>query len=325
MPVPTTGNFNIFGTANTTIQGAIVEGGASGASTQTDFNSLINLASISKFDPLYSGDVVELNNITQSIQFRNYPKNFTAVNIGTNLGSGFSSSSAACSSGGSIATVYLSDGGIQSLYEAFINGKILWANTSLTTPFDGGNLWFKTTTGINDGDSFQIGTDGFIQSWGGTCAVINNPAISCGVSTSYKGGQSYPSESAINLGSATGITWLNISPRDVPDRFIVLWDNVRVIDTGYVGSQYYNFGGLGRTWFKNQLAGKLDPTLLVTYPNFTEFPDDGYPLVTSVNFYYSFNKSNSNPTSALVRVYAPGQGTVWSFNLGCPGSGQPIV
>jgi len=324
MPVPTSGNFDMFGGSNTTIQGAIVEGGGS-AGSLTTFNNLINVSNINKFDPDYAGDIVELNQINRTTQYRGYPKNFTSVNIGTNLGSGFSSSSLACSNSGSIATVYLSDGGIQSLYEAFLNGKRLWSNTALTTPYNGGNLWFKTSSLANNGDSFQIGTDGFISAWGGTCALIGTPAISCGVSTSYTGGQAYPSESSINLGTNTGTVWLAISPRDVPDRFIVLWNSTRVIDTGYRGSLIYNFGGTGRNWFKNQLNGKLDPVLLVTYPNFTEFPDDGYPLVQNSLTSVSFNKNNSTPTSALVRVYAPGSGTLWSFNLGCPGSGEPIV
>jgi hypothetical protein len=307
----------MFGASNTTIQGAIVEGGGN-AGALTTFNNLITFSNVNLFDPLYSGQLITLTQVRQSLQYRNYPKFFTAVTIVTNLGSGYSSQSNACQGSGNIATVYLSEGGDQGLYSAFSNGKRLWSNTSLTTPFNGGNLWFKTSTGANNGDSFQVGTDGFIQQWGGSCAIISNPGVSCNTPVNYSGGQNYPSEFAINLGSSTGNVTLSITPLEVPDRFIVFWNSATVIDTGYRGSTSYDIGGIDRNDFKNSLAGKLDPLLLVTYPNFTEFPDDGYPRVNAATN-FTFNKNLSSPNGALVRVYAPTLGTRWTFNLGCPG------
>lgn len=317
MPVPTVGDFNMFGGSNTTIQGAIVEGGGS-AGALTDFNSLINFSNINLFDPLYSGNVVQLNQITRSEQYRNYPKFFTTANIYTNLGTGFSSDSVACSNSGNLTNVYLSDGSIQSVYEAYLNGKRLWANTSLTTPYNGGNLWFKTSASANSGDSFQIGTDGFIQAWGSSCTIPSSPSVSCGSPTNYSGGNAYPSETSINVGSGTGTVSLSFVPESIPDRFIVIWNNAIVIDTGYRGLLTYNFGGGNRSWFTSQLLGKLDPVLLVTYPNFTEFPDDGYPLVSNTFGALTFNKNLSSPTFALVRVYAPASRTRWNFTLSCP-------
>lgn len=317
MPVPTVGDFNMFGGSNTTIQGAIVEGGGS-AGALTDFNSLISFSNINLFDPLYAGNVVQLNQITRSEQYRNYPKFFTTANIYTNLGTGFSSDSVACSNSGNLTNVYLSDGAIQSVYEAYLNGKRLWANTSLTTPYNGGNLWFKTSASANSGDSFQIGTDGFIQAWGSSCTIPSSPSVSCGSPTNYSGGNAYPSETSINVGSGTGTVSLTFVPESLPDRFIVIWNNAIVIDTGYKGLLAYNFGGGNRSWFTSQLLGKLDPVLLVTYPNFTEFPDDGYPLVSNTFVTHTFNKNLSSPTFALVRVYAPASRTRWNFTLLCP-------
>ncbi len=72
MPVPTSGSFNMFGTANTTIQGAIVEGGGN-ASGATDFIALRNLATVSRFDPTYAGNITSLSQVTSSNQFRGYP------------------------------------------------------------------------------------------------------------------------------------------------------------------------------------------------------------------------------------------------------------
>lgn len=319
MPVPTSGNFDMFGTSNTTIQGAIVEGGASGASSSTDFNNLKGLASINKFDPVYAGNVATLFEVVESNQFRNYPKTSTAITIGTNLGSGFSSSSVACSSTGSIATVYVSDGGVQGLYEIFQNGKRLWTNSSLTTPYNGNNLWFKTSSLANNGDSFQIGTDGFISSWGGTCAIINTPGLSCSNNQEYNGENNYPTDIAVSLGSSTGTVTLTYDPDGAPDRFIVYWNNNVVIDTGYRSNNVltYDFGRPGRSSFTSSLTGKTDPILGVTYPNTTNFPDDGYPRVTQTAS-ASFTKNLASPTSALVKVYGPMNSTIWNFTLSCP-------
>ena len=143
--------------------------------------------------------------------------------------------------------------------------------------------------------------------------------IACGVESSYGGGQSYPSSEDILLGSALGTVILYPTPLSVPDRFIVFYNQVRVIDTGYISSDpsFHNPGGPGRITFKNNLTGKIDPVLGITYPNLTYFPEDGYPLVYSIEpkFFY---KSLPGVTEAQVRVYAPSMGTSWSYVLTCP-------
>jgi hypothetical protein len=318
MPVPTSGNFNMFGVSNTTIQGAIVEGGGS-AGALTTFNGLINVSNVNLFDPQYSGGILGLTDVSESTQYRGYPKLFTAVSIGTNLGSGFASSSAACTSTGSISTIYISEGNGQSLYQAFINGKRLWSNTSLTTPFNGNNLWYKTTGTANNGDSFQVGTDGFIQQWGTGCATTSNPGVSCNVQSAYTGGQEYPTEIVVSLGSSTGTVNLTINPIAIPDRFIVIWNSNRVIDTGYRSNRASNYvspGGISRSEFTSELVGKVDPVLGTTYPDTINFLD-GYPNVLSITS-FSFLKNLATPTFAIVRVYGPLTGTEWSFTLSCP-------
>jgi hypothetical protein len=73
MPVPISGDFNIFGTSNTTIQGAIVEGGASSAASSTDFNTLKSLSDVSKFNSTYAGSITNLSQVTNALQYRGYP------------------------------------------------------------------------------------------------------------------------------------------------------------------------------------------------------------------------------------------------------------
>ncbi len=82
MGVPTLGNFSMFGSGdNTTIAGAIVEGGANAGTVAaaTDFNTLKGLADITKFDANFSEGASTLTQITKTIQFRGYPATIIAT------------------------------------------------------------------------------------------------------------------------------------------------------------------------------------------------------------------------------------------------------
>lgn len=143
--------------------------------------------------------------------------------------------------------------------------------------------------------------------------------IPCGTLVPYSGGQSYPTTETIGLGEDIGDVDLNYDAISVPDRFIVRWDGSVVIDTGYRGSSSYDFGGGLRSDFTSSLLGEIDPITLNTYPDFTTYPDDGYPrIVGPGSGTASFNKNLTTPTIATVEVYAPMTTTVWSFTLGCP-------
>tara|TARA_R100000742_G_scaffold4174_1_gene1274 strand:- start:1054 stop:2544 length:1491 start_codon:yes stop_codon:yes gene_type:complete len=74
MGVPTSGSFSMFGNSdNTTIQGAITEGGGSVASVD-NLNALIAASNVSLFNTTYSGDLSgSLSNVTNANQYRGYP------------------------------------------------------------------------------------------------------------------------------------------------------------------------------------------------------------------------------------------------------------
>ena len=73
MAVPTSGNFDMFGTGTTTtIAGAIVEGGGD-VSGLTTFDQLIAVSTTSKFDATYAGTISSLSDVSASLQYRNYP------------------------------------------------------------------------------------------------------------------------------------------------------------------------------------------------------------------------------------------------------------
>jgi hypothetical protein len=153
-----------------------------------------------------------------------------------------------------------------------------------------------------------------------TTTTTSLPPVPCGEVSSYSGEQGYPITQSVTLGSGTGTVLYSFDAYSVPDRFIVRWDGNVVIDTGYRGTSDYDFGGPNRASFNADLNGQVDPITLVTYPDLTNYPDDGYPRVTSPGGgTTSFNKTSASPTSALVEVYAPMAGTAWQFTMGCPG------
>jgi hypothetical protein len=119
---------------------------------------------------------------------------------------------------------------------------------------------------------------------------------SCGVQYSYTGGETFPSIFNVNLGAGTGIVTLNFNAKNVPDKFEVWFDGIKVIDTGYRGSATY------QTDLDNALALRGLPSETIA----------GVGLGTA-----NFNKT-TNTEVALVKVYAPIEGTSWDLTLACP-------
>lgn len=109
------------------------------------------------------------------------------------------------------------------------------------------------------------------------------PEITC-ASAQASGGQGVESF-VVNLGTDGGNVLLAFDAYGVPDRFTVTYGGALVIDTGYRGHAGYGV----------EIAG----------------PGSGFA---------SFVKPSgpAHPTFAVVTVYAPFDGTAWTFTLGCP-------
>lgn len=145
------------------------------------------------------------------------------------------------------------------------------------------------------------------------------PILGCNGLASFSGGSSYPSQQTINLGTDAGDVSFSFEAFSQPDRFIVEFNGAIVIDTGYRGISSYDFGGASRSSFNASLNGKIDPILETTYPDISNFPDDGFPRVISPgNGTSTFLKNTSTPTTAKISVYGPMIGTAWNYTLGCP-------
>lgn len=129
-------------------------------------------------------------------------------------------------------------------------------------------------------------------------------SVACGSTASYSGGEAFPSETTIILGSDLGNVVLNFDAVGVPDKFIVEFDGIEVINTGYRGDTSY------QSTLDAALAARSLPPEVITSPG----------AGTT-----SFVKSTPT-TTALVKVFAPISGTAWSFTLLCPNipSGQSV-
>jgi len=119
-------------------------------------------------------------------------------------------------------------------------------------------------------------------------ALPTNP---CGTGIDVEGGQApnppgyfeYP----ISLGPTYGLVTLTFDAISIPDRFVVIFDGVDVIDTGFRGAGGYCVPPVG--------------------------PGAGTA---------TFMKASLTET-AILRVFAPCGDTVWSATLGCPDASAP--
>lgn len=129
----------------------------------------------------------------------------------------------------------------------------------------------------------------------GDCKVPVDP-ITCASEASYEGGASFPTVQPIELGTAIGRVYLQFDGQTVPDKFIVDFDGVDVIDTGYRGNTSQQAA------LNAALASKGLPPETIT--------GGGTGTVM-------FNKTTAT-SLANVNVYAPMPSTGWDFKLLCP-------
>jgi len=128
------------------------------------------------------------------------------------------------------------------------------------------------------------------------CPVPSVPTVECGAGSTYSGQEAYPSIETINLGSGTGEVELYFQAYTAPDKFIVEFDGVEVINTGYRGASWKQIN------LDNALAALGEPTETI----------QGTGVGTA-----TFTKSTAT-TTATVKVYAPLPNTQWYYSLSCP-------
>ena len=81
---------------------------------------------------------------------------------------GWGNSSAACAGTGTPLTVYII-GTATDLYDAYLQGKVLYTNVGRTTPLNGNNTWYKTVSAPASGQTLLIDGVGVISNFGTPC------------------------------------------------------------------------------------------------------------------------------------------------------------
>jgi len=127
-------------------------------------------------------------------------------------------------------------------------------------------------------------------------AVPVGPVVPCNTGTSFSGQEAFPDVQVIELGAATGVVTVTCEAYGVPDKFVVEFDGVEVINTGYRGSV------VRQGQLNTALAARGLPPETITSP--------GFVVAT-------FNKTTST-TTATLKVFAPLSGTSWSCTVSCP-------
>ena len=142
-------------------------------------------------------------------------------------------------------------------------------------------------------------------------------AVPCGNNVVYTGGASFPNTQTVNLGSGAGHVVIDCDAAGIPDRFVVFYDGVMVIDSGYLSDPVVAVPE-ARLYLLRSLPGVFDEITGQTYPFANPYHEaDGYPAVNPIGS-FSFYKPAGGPTTAEVRVYAPAEGTGWDYTVHCP-------
>jgi len=176
---------------------------------------------------------------------------------------------------------------------------------------------------VDDEDVTQHGgsipTYEFVVSACGVEDAVPPDAIACGLETTFEGGESFPSEFTVNLGSGLGTVTFDYLTGNIPDKFVVTLDGVEVINTGYVGDPDYViafYGKPAQEALDDFMIAEGLPTEAINMFNPAYTPglglDDNPGTMQT-----SFNKVSTSSV-ATVRVYAPLEGTGWYFRLNCP-------
>jgi hypothetical protein len=144
-------------------------------------------------------------------------------------------------------------------------------------------------------------------------------SVSCGVDKEYNGDFVYPYRVNIDLGTGTGWVTLYFDSFSLPELYLVHYDGEIVINTAFRGHADFDYGGSLRYSVINTLNGRVDPVYGNTFPDYSHYPDDGYPRVLSPgNGSADFYKSSSNEIAKVEVWSAVDDITQWEFRLSCP-------
>lgn len=129
-----------------------------------------------------------------------------------------------------------------------------------------------------------------------TTSTTTAAPVACGDEVVFAGGEDFPFVQPIILGGDLGIVTLDFNTFDIPDKMVVFFDGIEVINTGYRGDTSY------QTALTDELIARGYTPETIVSPGL----DSAF-----------FNKTTATDT-AYVYIYAPLPDTGWTFTLSCP-------
>ena len=188
-------------------------------------------------------------------------------------------------------------------------------------------IWdYRTTTAIT---LCQNLTDtGVLAQYNACCTCAPPvPTTPCNQTVGYTGGINYPDVRNIDVGTSTGVVTIRFRAQSVPDRMIVKFDGVTVIDSQYHGANAPDT--IARLHAKlssinpDTGSGYVEPTSGQAYvPNGTAplptVANGGFIDKTNIVYKtFTFNKTTAT-TIVEVNVYGPLFGTAYDVEVQCP-------
>ena len=151
---------------------------------------------------------------------------------------------------------------------------------------------------------------------------VGCPGISCGLSATDADaeGDFFPSSTLYSISAFIGdvdLQW-NAPNFKLPTRFVYMYENKPVYDTGYVGKNIYNYNGSARSTFITGLLSSYPHGLDLELP-LSAIAADGYPFVDSTKAAgSSYFYKDSDSSRITLNVYSPLSSTDWIAFIGCP-------
>jgi len=151
---------------------------------------------------------------------------------------------------------------------------------------------------------------------------VGCPVISCGLSATDADtkGDFFPSSTLYSISAFIGdvdLQW-NTPNFKLPTRFVYMYENNPVYDTGYVGNSIYNYNGSARSTFITGLLSSYSHGSDIELP-LSAIAADGYPFVDSTKVAgSSYFYKDSDSSRITLNVYSPLSSTDWIAFIGCP-------
>lgn len=185
------------------------------------------------------------------------------------------------------------------------------------------------TDNFEDSFVYQVNQNGCLAS--ATVTISIGVPCSNGINAS---GNIGIYEAFISVGTETGLTGIIYNAQNVPDRFLIYWNNELVADSKYVGD------GLNTTPPVSYPGLLGEKTLSVYQYNGTNFVDtettetidviqddiaDNETEATDGNGTLLFNKTTPTPTTIKIVVIGAVGGTAWTLQGVCPINEEDLV